>query len=151
MRNLLGMLLALHGALFYAVGLLAWFYLTLVAFLSFAGLIHDPATLLIGVGVGLGLVVLFTMGHLMTLFGLSMSSPLRPPFPSQKPGIWFVVKSLQQLTAASFVSSILSIPGLLIATRQPLWTPLVSLAASILLGLILHQITRGLAYLEIPE
>jgi hypothetical protein len=130
MREVSGIFLCLMGTLFAAPALLGWIYLTAImpAFLTEAAL--DPFGIAVGLGCMLVLGFFFAMGHLMLCLSHSMLRD-ESPFPSPRPILWFILRSLQFLILGTIIGACFGLFVILLAPHQHFIITLLSLLAAI--------------------
>jgi hypothetical protein len=130
MRELSGIFLCLMGTLFAAPALLCWIYLTAVipAFLTEQHL--DPLAVAVILGSILVLGFFFTMGPLLLCLSHSMLRD-ESPFPSPRPILWFILRSLQFLILGTIIGACFGLFVILLAPHQGFVITLLSLLAAI--------------------
>jgi len=130
MRELSGIFLCLMGTLFAAPALLCWIYLTAVIPASLTEQHFDPLAVAVILGCILVLVFFFTMGHLMLCLSHSMLRD-ESPFPSPRPILWFILRSLQFLILGTIIGACFGLFVILLAPHQRFIITLLSLLAAI--------------------
>lgn len=130
MRELSGIFLCLMGTLFAAPALLCWIYLTAVIPASLTEQHLDPLAVAVILGCILVLGFFFTMGHLMLCLSHSMLRD-ESPFPSPRPILWFILRSLQFLILGTIIGACFGLFVILLAPHQRFIITLISLLLAI--------------------
>jgi hypothetical protein len=137
MRSLLGWFLVFHGAVVFSVGIVSLGLAMIAAASLQAGALEvfDQIGLLLIVLSPVAALFVLAFGHLMILFGQSMTSTVWQPLPEHRPALWFLLQTLRQAARCALVGACLALIGGLVLpelreARLPAFTAIALLFAA---------------------
>lgn len=115
MRPVLGWFLLIHGAIVFCLGIVAIGLATAAGLSQLSGqlVVSDRNERVFIVLALPGALTLLALGHLMLLFGQSMTPSAWQPLPERRPALWFSLHTLRQgarcaLAGVAVASTVLS-------------------------------------------